>query len=398
MSRSEVTLEELSSLLPDLEELELLRLTLVGSAVPDPGKEWDSSSAYATIDKRIVTLSQVERAVNESEEALHHYVSSLYRALRPVVHSFWSGDGAGTVRCLIELGDFLEQSGLYRKARHSYEVAFNRSLPLLDKGPQILALRRIARVALSLGDLQDALSHYQRSAELAHDSGDLHGEIVALTGLGNALVWQGRWTEAERRYREALALVDQANGGERLLLERAQLYNNLGNVATRQMQLEEADRWFSKALEIWTALPSSFDLAVCRHNQALLRDAQDRHEEALAFYRQALDLSIPSGTWAGIAIDFAESLLRDGHVLQAEEWGRAAEERAIAARSPYYLGRMYQGRGNIARAQGDDGGFTFFEKALQIAREKEYPLLEAETLVDYALLRNQTGGVEEAQA
>jgi len=84
--------------------------------------------------------------------------------------------------------------------------------------------------------------------------------------------------------------------------------------------------------------------------------------------------------------------------MQAEQWGREAEEHAIAARSPYHLARMYQGRGNIARARRDEGGFTFFEKALQIARDKGYRLLEGETLLEYALLRSQSGETEEAQA
>jgi hypothetical protein len=97
-----------------------------------------------------------------------------------------------------------------------------------------------------------------------------------------------------------------------------------------------------------------------------------------------------------IATDYAEWWLHDGHLTQAEEYGRVAEEHAIATGSPYTLGHMYLGRGRIARAQGDADGFTFFEKALEIAREKGYPFLEAETLVDYAALRAQNDGGEEA--
>jgi tetratricopeptide (TPR) repeat protein len=398
VSRSEATLEDIFALLPDLDELESLRLALVGIAIPDPGKAWDSSNAYATVDKRIVSAGRLEEAVNESEENLHRYVSSLFDALRPLFRSFWSGDSIETAHRLIALGAGQEEHGLYRKARLCYDVALAYALPLPDKKPQILALRRIARMALSLGGFQEALSYYQRCAELAHDSGDLHAEIIALTGCGNVRLWQGRWADAESSYREVLNLIDSADTQGQFLLERAQLYNNLGNAATRQMHLGVAEDWFEKGLEVWADIESPFDRAVCYHNKALLRDLQGRREEARDCYRQSLELPIPSGMWAGIAIDLAESYLRDGHVSKAEEWGRAAEERAISARSPYFLGRMYHGRGNIARALGDEGGFTFFEKALQIAREKGYPLLEGEALVDYARLRIQTGGEEEAQA
>lgn len=398
MSRSEATLEELFGLLPDLEEFELLRLALVGAAIPNPGKEWDSSSEYTTVDKRIVSLSRIKEAVDESEEKLHQYVTLLFDGLRPIIESYWSGDHTTTVLRLVELGDRQSEEGMFRKARNCYNVALAYSLPLQDKAPQVTALRRIARIALSIGDLQQAQAYYQRSAEVAHDAGIANSEIIARTGLGNVRLLQGVWAEAERHYRAALTLVDSVEDGTEVLLERAQLYNNLGTVATRQMQLDEAQDWFKKALDLWATLSSPFDLAVCYHNQALLRDAEERHDEARAIYRQALDLPIPSGMWAGIAIDLAESYLREGNVSQAEEWGRAAEERAISARSPYFLGRMYQGRGNIARARGDEGGFIFYEKALQIAREKQYPLLEGETLIDYAILRSQTDGAEEALA
>ncbi len=398
MSRSKATLKELFGLLPDIEEFELLRLALVGVAVPNPGKEWDSSSAYSTIDKRVVRLEQLEEVVQESEDALHGYVSSLFEGLRPLFRSFWSGDGDGTVRNLIALGERQEQGGLFRKARNCYDVALSLSLPLADKRPQILALRRIGRMALSLGDLQDAYSYYQRSAELAHDSGDLHGEIIARTGVGNARLWQGRLAEAQQWYEAALALVDRVEIQDGIMLERAQLYNNLGNVTTRQMHLDAAEGWFEKALELWAVVPSPLDRAVCHHNRAHLLLAQGKRERAREVYQDALALTISPGLWAGIAIDIAETCLQDGLVSQAEDWGRAAEERAIASRSPYSLARMYQGRGNIARALENDGGFIFFEKALEIVREKDYRLLEGDILLDYALLRQQTGGVEEAQA
>jgi tetratricopeptide (TPR) repeat protein len=398
VSRPEATLEELFSLLPEFEELELLKLAVVGVAIPDPGREWDGSSAYSTIDKRIVTRGSLEDAVQESEAALHQYITSLFETLRPVLQSFWSGNSLEVARRLVAMGDQQEQGGFFRKARHCYDVALTISLPLPDKSAQILALRRIARVAFALGDLQDALAYYQRCVELARDSNDVHSEVIGRTGIGNVRLWQGRWSEAEHGYFSALALVDAVSDQSMLRLERAQLYNNLGNVATRQVQLDAAEQWFGKALDLWNEIPSPFDLAICHHNRALLRDAQHRREEARELYQQALDLPIPPGLWSGIAIDIAESYLQDGLISQAEAWGRAAEERAIATRSPYYLGRMYHGRGNIARAQGDDGGFIFFEKALQIAREKDYRLLEGEVLLDYALLRQQTGGVEEAQA
>lgn len=397
MNRSDATLEELLALLPDLDDLEVLRLRLVGAAVRDPGKEWDSSSAYATIDKRIVTPEAAERAITEAEEALRQYMAALHDGLRPVLRSFFDGDTAATARHLIAVGEQLEQGGRLQGARKCYRVALDTSLPLPDKAPQILALRRIGRVSLTLGDFEESVSYYERSARLARDAGDLLGQVIALTGLGNVRMWQGRWGEAEAPYHEALALAD-SSPGEPLLLERGQIYNNLASATTRTGRLDEAEVWFASAFRHWESVSSAYDLAVCHFNHAHLRELQGRWEEARDSYEAALALPIPSSLRTVIATDFAEWWLREGHVTQAEEWGRVSEEHAISARSPYTLGHMYRARGNIARARGDADGITFYEKALEIAREKDYLYLEAETLVDYAPLRAQISGVEEAVA
>lgn len=380
-----------------MEELEALRLSIAGAAVPDPEKEWDGSRAFATIDKRIVSLHGVEKVMDEAEQALHDYVTSLFSAFRPVLRAFWSGNDADAARHLIDLGERQEQFGRLRKARQCFETALSLSLPLSNKQPQIIALRRIARVAQALGELREAVRYYQRAAELAFDAGDLPDEVIARTGVGNVLAMQGRWTESEEWYRKALERATSP-GDETLYLQRAQLYNNLAMITMRQDRLPDAEHWFEKAFAAWRVIDSPVDLAICHHNRGLLCRKQEQTEDAREMFGRALQLAIPSALRAAIAIDFAESCLKDGLLSQAEEWGRDAEEHAIDARSPYTLGNLYLSLGNLALARGDEDGIIFYEKALEIARDKEYLLLEGETLVNYALLRIELGGREEAQS
>lgn len=371
----------------------------MSAAVPDPGKTWDSSSAYATVDKRIVAAEDVDRAVQEAEESLRSFIALLYEGLRPIFRAYYAGHQDDAALRLVALGEQLEGGGRLKGARQCYRSALSLSLPLLDKGPQILALRRIGRVSLSLGDFQDAALHYERSAQLARDSGAVRDEVVARTGYGNVLAWQGRWVDADGHYRDALALLEEAEDGGQPSVERAQLFNNLGNIDTWLERLDDAEAVLGQALEMWRTLGSSpQDMAVCLVLIAHLREEQGRFGEARAAYEQAFELPITPSLRSGVATDMAEVCLREGHVSQAEEWGRVAEEHAIRSGSAYMLGRMYQGRGNIARAQRDEDGFTFFEKAKEIAQEKGYPFLEAETLRDYAGLRQQTGNTEEALA
>lgn len=397
MVRSEATVEELLALVPEMDELELLRLRVMREAVPDPERAWDSSSAYTTVDKRIVSAEDMERSLREAEESLHQHVTAVYESLRPVFRAFYEGKPDAAAERLILLGENMENSGRLKGARQCYSAALTLALPLREKQPQILALRRIARVALALADFREAAQHYERSAQLSRDEGDLGAEMMARTGMANVLAFQGRWAEAEQKYRDALALATSGPPVDRRQ-ELVPLYSNLGALATRMERLEEAEKWLSEAMELAENGASPGDLAACHINVAQLREKQGLFAEARAAYDRARALPVPPSILSAISTDLAELCIHEGHVTEAEEWGRLAEEHAIAAGSAYILGRMYQGRGNLARARGDEDGFTFFEKALEIAREKGYPFLEAETLANYAELRAGHGGLEEASA
>lgn len=380
-----------------MDELEVLRLGLIGSAVPDPARAWDSSSAYSTVDKRILGAQEVQRAIEQSEASLREYVGFLHDGLRPVFRSFFEGNTEEAVRHLVRMGETQEAAGRIKSSRQCYRTALALSLPLADKSAQTLVLRRIARVALSLGDLTEAASHYARAAELAEDSGDVRATAIAQTGSGNVQMFQGRWVEAEISYTTALSLLSGLPE-DRVALERGQLYNNLGNVATRLDRYDDAEVWLTRAQEFWARVKSPTDFAICCVNLGHLRTEQRRYADARAVLTRALDQPVSAGLRTLIASDLAVLCLREGRVGDAEDWGRAAEEHAIAANSPYNLGRMYQIRGKVAAAMGVEDGFTFYEKALEIAREKGYPFLEAETLFDYAELRRATRGTEEAEA
>jgi tetratricopeptide (TPR) repeat protein len=396
VSRCEATVEDLLQLLPAVEELEVLRLHMIAAAVPDPETAWDSSRSYSTIDKRILGPEDVERALAQSEEAILRYVKLLHDGLRPVFQSFFAEDPESAARHLITLGEQHEETGRALGAQKCYRSALALTLPLPEKGVQILTLRRLGRVALALGEFREATACYGRSADLARDTGDVRAEVISLTGGGNVSMYQGRWGEAAAAYAQALELTE--SDPENLRLERGQLFNNMGNVCARTGRLPEAEEWLVRAYEFWQTVESPVDLAVFYTDLGHLREVQGRLSEARAAYKAGLDLQIPSSIKAILAADAAEMGLLEGYVAEAEDLARIAEQHAIASRSPYTLGHVYAYLGNLARAQGNEDGFTFFEKALQIAREKGYPSLEADTLVDYAMLRRATGGVEEAEA
>ncbi len=90
--------------------------------------------------------------------------------------------------------------------------------------------------------------------------------------------------------------------------------------------------------------------------------------------------------------------MAEGYVQDAIHWARQAEDHAIAAHSVDYLCHVYRGLGNIARDTGHEDGVAFYEKALDLARKRNLPFSEAQTLADYAEFRARADGLEEAKA
>lgn len=398
MIQPPLTVERLLTLVPPLEELDGLRLGIARVAIPDWESRWARSGTHATVDKRVVVPECLDRVVEEAEETLHQYVTALFATYHTVLRAYSAGNHASTIEALIQLGEEQERCERARHARQFYEAALTLSLPLPEKKLQILASRRIARAALAASDFSDAWDWYQRSATVARDAADRQGELVGWTGCGNVRAFQGRWREAEECYQRAVDQLSTQAGADWANAHRAQLYTNLGMVATRQDRLEEAERWLAQVFELQNEMESSADRAAWYHDQAMLRGKQGRQAEARELFHRALEAATTPGVCAVIAIDLAMSYLEDHFFHRAEDWGRKAEEYAISARSPYSMGQVYLGLGNIARAQADEGGITFYEKALEIARAKELRALEGEVLLEYAPLREQMGGREEGQA
>lgn len=396
--RSQAGVDELLAVLPQLGELEVLRALIPTAGRPDPALEWTRAGSYATVDRRVVNPSALERALGDAEAAMHARVAALFGSLREVLDAFWVGDDVGLARALIAWGEAEEGSGRLADARRCFHAALGVSLPLPDRGPQVLALRRIARIERSLGCLAEAWSYYERSLEIAGEAGAALDAVIAETGLGNVHAAQGRFLEAEARYRSALRRAEQGPLDDGLALARAQLFNNLGTALTRLGREAEAEEWFARAGEAWSRIHSPPDLAVYHANRGILLRRQGRTGEAVAELVRALELPVASAVRASIAMELAECCLLQDRPAQAEGWVREAEEYAISSRSMYAMGHLYLGLGKLARARGDEDGFRFYEKALEIAREHEYQALEAETLLDYALLRRQLDGAAEAVA
>jgi tetratricopeptide (TPR) repeat protein len=390
-----VAVGQLLRALPPLEELDDLRLSLLAVAEPDPSEEWDRARAYQTVDRRVLDGPGIEIALQAARQEIEQRLDRVFSAYSRILREITDRDEGAAARALIALGEEEEAAERYPQAAAYFESAAEMATGR-DKEALILALRRVGRVKKALGDFASALQYYRRSLDLAVHAGDLHGETVARIGIGNVLTMQYRFPAAEASYLEALACTEPDR--DDMILERAQVYNNLALVANRMGKREEAEERFQQAIALWTTVDAPVDLQSWYYNRGIMRLEENDVTGAEEMLRKACDFPITSGDRALIVADLAEIRLRAGDARGAVQLARTAEQHAAARRSPYVLGEVYKCLGNIARDVGDADGFTFYEKSLELARLHSLAVLEANTLVDYARLRLACNGPEEASA
>ena len=99
-----------------------------------------------------------------------------------------------------------------------------------------------------------------------------------------------------------------------------------------------------------------------------------------------------------IRLNLAEALLAQDRTLEAAEEAREAEREAIASGSGRKLPEVDRILGRIASAEVNPDAFVFFERALDIVRERHLPgLEEALTLQAYAESEARRGEEDAAQ-
>lgn len=387
-----IALDRLLGALPEQNDLAPLRQALLRASVDDATRAWSRSSSYATVDKRIVAPGALRSAVADAKQAAHARIDALYDAVGEVLEYASAGDDVAAAMRLIAVGEACEHDENYRTACAYYEVAARFSEPLPDRRVRIVALRRLARASGALGDVDRALELFRVSLEQATIAADLEAQILINLGLGNIMVFQGRWADAENYYSGALSLC-----GSDYPKLRGQIHNNLATTHSERGDLEGCARHLGEVTEVWDALPPA-DHAVWYNTRGLLTQARGDLDAAETAFRQAFESNGSDFDRAMVLDNLAELYIRRGNLQDAETYARSAEALALRAASPRALAEIYTRLGKIFRLREDLNGVTFFEKALEICRGHRYPLTEASAYLEYGIFRRTLGDTEEARS
>lgn len=392
---SRLLVERALALVPEGEEFLPLADAVIGASFADRDKRWARSSAYATVGKRLVDPARIQEMIPSIVRKAEERLQALFTLVVQALQEHERGNPATAAELLVRAGELEEADRRLERAEKVYTMALEVAADLREKGPQILALRRLGRVARTAGHLQEAWTRYEQSWQLSQDEMNVHGQVIACQGLGNVCSDRGQRGDARRWYERGLEV---ARGLDEPDLSWP-FYLNLSNLAILRGDLSGAERLLAEArLHIdragnENAVPfwyNSRGVMLAEHGDP--EGAEHVHREGLArtgdpFWKMTL------------RINLGHALVRQDRLFEAEEEARRAEELAVVHRFVPDLVDVYGLLGTIARAHCDEEGFVFYEQALEVCRERDLPQVEAAAVYHgYGCLYRACGRPAEAQS
>jgi tetratricopeptide (TPR) repeat protein len=205
---------------------------------------------------------------------------------------------------------------------------------------------------LSFGERKARIALRERLlTELPDEDANRSTRVDLYYTLGALYAYDGQLSAAERHFQTALELAKQTGD----VGARARALNGLGNVCLNQERYEEAIAAYRQAIELDPKYAYPWNgLGIVYHRQG-------RYEEAIATYRQAIELDPKDALpWNGLGIVYSN---QDRH-----EEAIAAYRQAIELAPKF--SPPWNGLGNVYRDQGQyDEATVAYRQAIDIARE-----------------------------
>jgi tetratricopeptide (TPR) repeat protein len=368
-------MEQALDALPELDDLAPLREALLDASRQDAGEAWAGSRAYTTVGRRLADPAAVEARIPEIAERLRERTERILTHVVSSLRAVEGGDFLAAARELVAAGELEEGAWRLEEARRYYGKALELGRKPRDRKGEGLALRRLARVARTSGDLPEALRLYRTSYEVSEAARDEAGEVLGCLGVGNVYVDQGEWRKAREWY---LRGVERRGVGASA--EFLHLCNALSVVERRLGRFDAAEEWLRRGEAEAERTADAAARVYLRHGRAKLHLARGEAAEAERVLREMLEGETDAVARISALINLADPLQMQGRLDDAEDVLREAEALALQLRAVRLLPHVYEQLGKLAGARGDAEGFLFFEQALDLIREHRLPVAQHATL------------------
>jgi tetratricopeptide (TPR) repeat protein len=245
-------------------------------------RETEALAALQQVLREFTSLGDMEETANTLNMiGTIYYGQGNYSAAADAFRK--SSEANNNIDSVVRLADVLYMQGDFAQALTFYKQSLER-VSRSEIGSLVAALKGAANSAYYSGNYDEALAHYQRSAEIQKTQPDKLGLANALKGIGNVHRTRGEYGAALENYFTSLAISEQIKAPLGTTL------GSIGFVRTLQGDYARALEYYGKALKEFKTDGNKIEMARVLTLIGNVYYRQGEYDSALNSYRQALEL------------------------------------------------------------------------------------------------------------
>jgi CHAT domain-containing protein/tetratricopeptide (TPR) repeat protein len=299
-------------------------------------------------------------------------------------------------RALISELRRLENNGTYTETLGICEIVRDLARQINDRASLAIALEGIGNAHVREGRRTEALPYYQEALKLARELGDTSLAALTLDDIGLVYNSQGDFSRALDFFQNSLALKEQIGNRREIALS----LNRIGVIYATKGDYPGALDLYQKSLAIWQETNDKRGMADVLSNIGNVRYSRGDYALALEYHNKSLALREQIGDKRGIAA----SLNNIGNVHDVKgDYAVALDYQRRSLSLKQDLGdkqgmaNTLNNIGNILRSQGSyQQALENFSKSLALKRELGDKYGMALTLTNIGTVYNSQGDYEQA--
>jgi signal transduction histidine kinase len=219
--------------------------------------------------------------------------------------------------------------------------------------------------------------------------------------MGNLYYDLANYSEAYFYYLQSLNAYEKEDDR----LGMARMENNLGNVSDEMGRMEEAEKHYRKAYEIYKEYGLSNEVYGALTNMGMIFYKRELYDSALIYYQEVMNQQDPDSIASPqqryiLSIVYNNSALAhhdQGEQQLALEYYQKSLDLALRGNDELTAGSVFVNLGSLyGEMEEEDSALFYLHRALQIARNREFRSLELEVYEELAKLHASNGSYASA--
>lgn len=227
-------------------------------------------------------LSTAHRYVGNVYELTSRYAEALHHQQKSLEISEKLGHKPGIANSLSNIGSIYERLNDYKKALEYQERSLALCIELNQKEGIAAVYGNIGNIYSSIGAKSKAMDHYQKSLEMNRELGNPYGIAVSLSNIGNIYIDRKEYQKGIDHQLEALDLRTQINhrqGMASSMMSLGKAYYQLADIPNAEKYYRESVALAKEADALPTEKEAQYGLYLIAKDRRDYQNALQFHEE-----------------------------------------------------------------------------------------------------------------------